>query len=252
MDLFEVAVLAVLQGLTEWLPISSSGHLVLAETIMGLDVPLGFYAALHLGTLLAVIVYFRSDLIHIMSAFLRAETSSVDFKLGLYVISGTIPTIFLGLLFRDFFESLFSNPLAVVVGLLITGLLLLSSKFGSRSLNVDMPRSLLIGLFQGFAIAPGISRSGATISIALTTGVKSKEAFRYSFILSIPAIIGANVLEFGSALSLGYLSVLGFIIAAVAGYVAIKIVDRVILREKFHFFAIYCFGLALISLITLL
>ncbi|MEM3449626.1 MAG: undecaprenyl-diphosphate phosphatase [Candidatus Methanomethyliaceae archaeon] len=252
MDLFEVLILAVLQGLTEWLPISSSGHLVLAETLMGLNVPLGFYAVLHLGTLLAVIIYFRGDLIHIVDAFLRAETNSSDFRLGLYVISGTIPTLVLALAFRGFFESLFSKPLAVAAGLLITGALLLSSKYGSRSLKVDLPRSILIGLFQGFAIAPGISRSGATVSIALASGVQAKEAFRYSFILSIPAIIGANILEFGSTYALGYHSILGFAIAAATGYVAIKIVDLFVLREKFYLFSIYCFALAVASIITVL
>jgi len=252
MDLIEVVVLGVTQGLTEWLPISSSGHLVLAQTLMGLEVPLGFYAALHLGTLLAVVVYFRADLLRIISAFLRAETGSKEFRLGLYVISGTIPTAVLALVFRGFFESLFSSPLAVAVGLMITGVLLISSRFGGRSREVDLPRSLLIGLFQGIAIAPGVSRSGATISVALASGIQPKEAFRFSFILSIPAIIGANLLEFGSTLTVSYQSLLGFAIAAATGYIAIRIVDRVILREKLHLFSIYCFALALILFITLL
>ncbi|MGC8936152.1 MAG: undecaprenyl-diphosphate phosphatase [Candidatus Methanomethylicaceae archaeon] len=252
MDLFEVALLAVVQGFTEWLPISSSGHLVLLQTLLHVDTSLGLYAVLHLGTLLAVIVYFRSDLLSIFRAFIRAETGSRDFKMGLLVISGTIPTVLLALLFRDFFESLFSSLQATSAGLAITGLLLLFSKFGRKSLDVDLPRSLLIGMFQGLAIAPGISRSGATVSIALVSGVQAKEAFRYSFILSIPAIIGANILEYGSTVSLGYYSILGFAIAAISGYIAIKIVDKAISKEKFYLFSVYCFALALISLITLL
>ncbi|MCQ5374803.1 MAG: undecaprenyl-diphosphate phosphatase, partial [Candidatus Methanomethylicia archaeon] len=154
--------------------------------------------------------------------------------------------------FRGFFESLFSSPLAVAVGLMITGVLLISSRFGGRSREVDLPRSLLIGLFQGIAIAPGVSRSGATISVALASGIQPKEAFRFSFILSIPAIIGANLLEFGSTLTVSYQSLLGFAIAAATGYIAIRIVDRVILREKLHLFSIYCFALTLILFITLL
>ena len=126
MEFFEVVVLAVVQGLTEWLPISSSGHLVLVQTLMGFYAPLGFYAALHLGTLLAVVVYFRVDLLRIISSFLRAETGSKEFRLGLYVISGIIPTVVLALVFKDLFESLFSSPLAVAAGLMITGVLLLS------------------------------------------------------------------------------------------------------------------------------
>ncbi|MBC7112980.1 MAG: undecaprenyl-diphosphate phosphatase [Candidatus Methanomethyliales bacterium] len=252
MDLFEAVLLAVIQGLTEWLPISSSGHLVLVQTLIGLDVPLGFYTSLHLGTLLAVVVYFRVDLLRIISAFLRGDVESREFRLGLYVISGSIPTVILALVFRGFFESLFSSPLAVVAGLTITGVLLLFSKFGGRSREVDLPRSLLIGLFQGFAIAPGISRSGATISVALASGIQPKEAFRYSFILSIPTIIGANLLEFGSTLTVGFQSIIGFVVAAATGYVAIRVVDRVVLREKLHLFSVYCFSLALVCIITML
>jgi len=252
MDLAGTVILALLQGFTEWLPISSSGHLVLAQTLIGLNAPLGLYAVLELGTLLPVILYFRKDLLCIIRAFLKADTNSRDFRFGLYVITGTIPTAALGLLLREYFESLFSSPMAVAVGLLVTAVLLASSKFGGRSYDIDLPRSLLIGLFQGFAIAPGISRSGATISVALMSGIQSREAFRYSFLLSIPAIIGANVLEFSSTLTIGYYSILGFFIAAATGYIAIKIVDRVLLKERFHLFSIYCFALALISLLVIL
>lgn len=251
MDLSQAVALAVIQGLTEWLPISSSGHLVIAQRILNLEVAVGFFAALHFGTLLAVLVYFWKDILRIINAFLRADSKSKDFRLGLYVVTGTIPAVLLALLFRGYFESLFSSPQAASIGLIITGILLLSSRFGKRSMDLDLPRSLLVGLFQGFAIAPGISRSGATISIALLGGVQVKETFRYSFLLSIPAIIGANILEFGSILSVGYYSLVGLTIAAITGYIAIKIVDKVLLKNKFHLFSAYCFALAISSLIML-
>ncbi|MGQ9759254.1 MAG: undecaprenyl-diphosphate phosphatase [Candidatus Methanomethylicaceae archaeon] len=251
MDLIQAVILAIIQGLTEWLPISSSGHLVIAQRALNLSLPVGFYAALHLGTLLAVLVYFRKEILSILIAFLRADVKSKDFRLGLYVISGTLPTVLLALLLRGYFESLFSSPQAASAGLLLTGVLLLSSKARRGFVNVDLPRSLLTGLFQGFSIAPGISRSGATISVALLSGVEIEEAFRYSFILSIPAIIGANVLEFGGAFSLGYLSLVGFLIAALTGYIAIGIVRRVLLTNKLYLFSPYCFALALLSLTVL-
>lgn len=251
MDLSQAVALAVIQGLTEWLPISSSGHLVIAQRILNLEVSVGFFAALHLGTLLAVLVYFWKDILRIINAFLSMDSKSNDFRLGVYVVTGTIPTVLLALLFRGYFESLFSSPQAASIGLIITGILLLSSRFGKRSMDLDLPRSLLVGLFQGFAIAPGISRSGATISIALVGGLQVKEAFRYSFLLSIPAIIGANILEFGSILSVGHYSLVGIVIAAITGYIAIKMVDRVLLKNKFHIFSAYCFALAILSLIML-
>lgn len=251
MDLIEAIILGVLQGLTEWLPVSSSGHLVIAQRVLGLNLPVGFYAVLHLGTLLAVLLYFRGDIFSILKALLRADAKSNDFRLGLYVISGTVPTVVLALIFRGYFESFFSSPQVVSFGLIITGILLLSSKAKRGSANVDLIRSLLIGLFQGLSITPGISRSGATISVALLSGVEIKEAFRYSFILSIPAIIGANILEFGGAFSMGYFSLVGFIIAAITGYLAIGVVRRALLTNKFYLFSLYCFALALISLALL-
>ncbi|MBM5805246.1 MAG: undecaprenyl-diphosphate phosphatase [Candidatus Verstraetearchaeota archaeon] len=253
MDLLQAIVLALVQGLTEWLPISSSGHLVVAQTLMGLSVPVVFDIFLHLGTLVAVITYFWRDIANILRSLLTLNTKDANFKLLIYIIIGTIPTAVIGLLFLQFFESLFSSGRAVGVGLLITGALLLSSKLRKGQKNLGWLSSLIMGIFQGIAIAPGISRSGSTISAGLLSGVNKDEAFRYSFLLSIPAILGATVLEYkGLALSdLGLYAVVGAAIAAVSGYVAIKIVQKVLLSERFYLFAIYCFPAGLLVLLFL-
>jgi len=253
MDLLQAIVLALVQGFTEWLPVSSSGHLVIAQKLMGLSVPVAFDVFLHLGTLAAVVVFFWKDIVNILKSLPTFDTKDANFKLLLYIIVGTIPTAFIGLLFLKFFESLFSSGRAVGVGLLITGALLLSSKLRSGKKNLGWLSSLVMGVFQGIAIAPGISRSGSTISAGLFSGVNKDEVFRYSFLLSIPAILGATVLEYkGLALSdLGLYTVVGAAIAAVSGYVAIRIVRRVLLSERFYLFAIYCFLAGLLVLLFL-
>jgi len=253
MDLLQAIVLALVQGLTEWLPISSSGHLVVAQRLMGLSVPVGFDVFLHLGTLVAVIVFFWRDIVNILRSLLTFDTKNANLKLLVYIIIGTIPTAVIGLMFLQFFESLFSSGRAVGVGLLITGVLLLSSKLRNGKKNLGWLSSLIMGIFQGIAIAPGISRSGSTISAGLFSGVNKDEVFRYSFLLSIPAILGATVLEYkGLALSdLGLYTVVGAAIAAVVGYIAIKIVLKMLLSERFYLFAIYCFLAGILVLLFL-
>jgi undecaprenyl-diphosphatase len=253
MDLLQAIILSVVQGLTEWLPISSSGHLVIAQRLMGLSVPVAFDVFLHLGTLVAVVVFFWRDIVNILKSLLTLNTKDANFKLLVYIIIGTVPTAVIGLLFLQFFESLFSSGRAVGVGFLITGALLLSSKLRKGEKNLGWLSSLIMGIFQGIAIAPGISRSGSTISAGLFSGVNKDEVFRYSFLLSIPAILGATVLEYrGLALSdLGLYTVVGAAIAAVSGYVAIRIVRRVLLSERFYLFAVYCFLAGLLVLLFL-
>jgi len=254
MDLLQAIILALVQGLTEWLPISSSGHLVVAQRLMGLSVPVGFDVFLHLGTLVAVIVFFWRDIVNILRSLLTLDTRDSNFKLLVYIIIGTIPTAVIGLLFLQFFESLFSSGRAVGVGFLITGALLLSSKLRKGEKNLGWLSSLIMGIFQGIAIAPGISRSGSTISAGLFSGINKDEVFRYSFLLSIPAILGATILEYkGLALSdLGLYAIIGVVVAAVSGYVAIKIVRKVLLSERFYLFAIYCFLAGLLVLLFLI
>src|SRR4030042_445914 len=251
MDFLQAIFLGLVQGLTEWLPVSSSGHLVIAQNLMGLEVPVAFDIALHAGTLLAVFVFFRKDILMLLKSLRKPSLKNPDFRLLFYVILGTIPTAIIGLAFLEFFESLFLSTKAVGLGLLITGVLLLLSRYGKSGRTLDGKRSLLVGIFQGFSIAPDISRSGATISGGLLSGVKREEVFRFSFILSIPAILGASLLEVGdiSSSEMGILALAGAAVAAVSAYFARRIVQKALLSHRFHLFAAYCFALGAIVLL---
>ncbi len=243
MDLIQAALLGMLQGLTEWLPISSSGHLVLAQRWMGLTVPVAFDVFLHLGTLAAVVAFFRGDLLGILRALAARDVRSRDFLLFAYIVVGTVPTAVIGFALTSFFESLFSSAFAVGIGFLITGVLLLLSRAGSDRREVGWLTSIVMGIAQGMAIAPGISRSGSTISLGLITGAKKEDVFRLSFLLSIPAILGASLFKIGELASsdLEPYAVLGLAVAAASGYVAIKIVRRALLSERLYLFSLYCF-----------
>jgi undecaprenyl-diphosphatase len=251
-DLIKAVALGLLQGFTEWLPISSSGHLVIAQKLMHIDVSVGFDVMLHVGTLLAVVVFFRKDLLNI-SRSLMCRKLDENSRMLLYILIGTIPTIIVGILFLRFFESLFLNIKAVGIGFLITGVLLLCSvlKTGTRRLNAAI--SLLVGFAQAISIAPGISRSGSTISTGLLSGVEKNEAFRYSFLLSVPAVVGASVLELGLLTIdvFGLYSLVGMIVSGFSGYAALKIVQRTLLSNRFYLFAVYCFAAGILTTLVL-
>jgi undecaprenyl-diphosphatase len=253
MDFVQALILGLLQGLTEWLPISSSGHLAIAQRLMNLTIPVGFYALLHLGTLIAVVIFFFDDLEKIFKSVIRRDEKDENFKFFIKVLIGLIPTAIIALLFLSFFNSLFSNMKAVGIGFLITGTLLLLSRFGKGNKKLNRLNCLLIGIVQGISIAPGISRSGSTISTGLLRSVKKEEVFKYSFLLSIPVVIGWVILDFNTLLICDFsvYSVIGMFVSAVSGFIAIKIVYRMLLSEKFYLFAAYCFILGIAVLITL-
>ena len=253
MDPLQAIILAVVQGLTEWLPISSSGHLVIAQKLMGLTLPVAFDVFLHLGTLVAVVAFFWRDIVRILKAFFTFDRASPDFKMAVYIIIGTIPTAIIGLAFEDFFESLFSSARDVGFAFIITGILLLATKFRGGTKKLSWLTSFVMGVVQGIAIAPGISRSGSTIAIGLLSGVDKEQVFRYSFLLSIPAILGASLLKYNeiAVSDLGLLTIIAAAIAAVIGYDAIVLVRRVLLSKKFYLFAIYCFLAGVLVLLFL-
>ena len=253
MDLLQAIILAVVQGLTEWLPISSSGHLVIAQKLMGLTLPVAFDVFLHLGTLIAVVAFFWRDIARILKAFFTFDRANPDFKMAVYIIIGTIPTAIIGLAFEGFFESLFSSARDVGFAFIITGVLLLATKFRGGAKKLSWLTSFIIGVVQGISIAPGISRSGSTISIGLLSGVDKEQVFKYSFLLSIPAILGATILKYNeiAVSDMGLLTIMAAAIAAVVGYVAIVLVRRVLLSKKFYLFAIYCFLAGLLVLLFL-
>ena len=255
MNLVQALVLGALQGATEFLPVSSSGHLVLVPWLMGWDNPtLVFDTTVHLGTLVAVLAYFRHDLSALVSALLRSlasrDTSDEQAHLAWLLAVGTIPGALLGYLLQYFFERLFGRPLWVSFLLVLTGLMLaLSDRLRKRRRSLDSlgwHNALIIGLAQACAIAPGISRSGATIAGGLSQGLTREEAARFSFLLSAPLILGTGVFKLIGALSVGIPSgqwtvlLVGFVVSAASGYLFIHLLLAYVRHHRLYPFAIYC------------
>ncbi len=269
MSIWQAIFLGAIQGLTEFLPVSSSGHLVLFQHLMGIREPeLLFDTALHFGTLLALLIVFRQDVLHLLRTFLSLFSprqlkmlperyrQDENVRLLVLIVVGTIPTVALGVAFKDLFEQLFSSVGVVGFTLCITGtLLLFTRKFpgGRRDImQVVLLQALVIGFVQGLAITPGISRSGSTIAIALFLGIERETSGRFSFLLSLPAVFGATLLNFSTTMVPDHqvsAIVLGTLAALITGYVSLVFLLKLIKRGKFYLFAPYCFlagGVALV------
>ncbi len=258
-----LATLGILQGLTEFLPVSSSGHLVLVQSwLPGFrETGVLFHATVHLATLGAVLLYFRNDVAVLAHAGLRPRSSdpAAVRLLGL-VLAGTLPTALIGLLFKDGLEHLFSSVPTAASMLLVTGTLLAATdRARGKGADIEKMRvwhALLIGLVQGMAIIPGVSRSGATVAAGVLSGLGRNLALRYSFLLSIPAILGAFTLQLLSHGLDGTLEInapgyaVAFVAAFVTGYLGIEVLLRVLLSRRLTWFALYCWGLGLTVLIT--
>ncbi len=255
MNIANAVVLGIVQGLTEFLPVSSSGHLVLGQRLLGVNEPsMLFDVAVHVGTLVAVVAVFRNDIWAMLQGLWdRGTAGRTGRRLIWLVVVGSVPTAIIGLLFKDRFEAMFSSCLAVGVALLITGTLLAvagRAPAGDRDAErTGAGRALLIGAAQGLAITPGLSRSGSTISVALLLGVDRKLAAHYSFLLSIPAILGALLLqvrdlEAGQAVDWAPL-LIGGAVAGVTGWAALRVLLRVVQAGRLHWFAPYCWVLGL-------
>ena len=255
MGIIQAIVLGLLQGATEFIPVSSSGHLVLVPWLLGWDSPgLVFDTVVHWGTLVAVLAYFWRDWLDLIGAWLRGllrwDWRDPLARLAWLLILGSIPAAVLGFLFEDFFESLFGKPGWVALFMLVTAVLLtLGELLGKRRREIadlGWPDALVIGLAQASAIAPGISRSGATISTGLFRGLERDAAARFSFLLATPIIFGAGLfklLDLGSmADPAGQIPALaaGFLAAALSGYVCIWALLRYLRRGSLYPFAIYC------------
>ena len=271
MDIIQAIILGIVQGLTEFLPVSSSAHLVFVPEILKVQSSLVFDTILHVGSLVAVVIYFWKDIIHMLKSFFsslmdiprrqfREGIKEDKFKkLAWFVIIGTIPAGLAGVLFKDTFEALFNDVFIVGFFLIITGFLLWGSEMMSRRVNnktslkeMSVKSSILIGIAQAFAIAPGISRSGATISAGLFLGIERELAARYSFLLSIPAILGAALVQMKDISTIDVSAtvfIAGFIAAAVTGYIAIKIVLKLIQEKNLLIFAYYCWIIGPIAMI---
>ncbi len=259
MDLLSSILLGLLQGLTEFLPVSSSGHLVLAQHLLGYQgsTHLAFDLLVHVATLLAVLIYFRRDILLIVSTAWRPSGEFQGRRWLIMIAAGTVPTVIIGFAFQNQFESLFGKPRLVAVMLWVTALLLLASDRrktgGNTGEKLTILRSIIVGTTQGLAIIPGISRSGSTIAVGIFSGLHPEQAARFSFLLSIPAILGASLLEMQkiSEVSAQNLAVIaaGMAVAFLSGYLAIHILLKMVVKRRLWKFSLYLFLLGGVGLL---
>ena len=251
MSYAEIILLGIIQGLTEFFPISSSGHLVLFQNLFGLKEPqILLDVMLHLGTLISLLVFLRKELLALIRSFFifirspKEGFQTPELKLLLALALASVPTAFIGYLFSDFFESLFASLRIVGLALIITGGYLFLTKSAKEKKKNFLVHPLIIGILQGLAIVPGFSRSGLTIGGALFLGWKREEAARFSFLLSIPAIFVAALFQI-SKIDMNSqpwsIILTGVLVSAVFGYIALSLLVSVILRGKFYSFSYYCF-----------
>ena len=267
MTIIQAIILGLVQGATEFIPVSSSGHLVLVPWLLGWPAPgLLFDTMLHWGTLLALLAYFWRDWLAMLTAWFRGlvhwDWSDPQARLAWWIVLGSIPAAVAGLLFEDFFEALFLQPLWVSVFMLVTALLLVLGEWlGRRTRELDRLNwrdVLLIGVGQAAAIAPGISRSGATISAGLLRDLDRPSAARFSFLLATPAIFGAGFLQLNDLFRLPNLSAelavmgIGLAVAAIAGYLCIWGLLRYLQHRSLYVFAAYCAVVGLACLVIAL
>ncbi len=275
MNILQAILLGAVQGLAEFLPISSSGHLAILQNLFHIEADTGmlFDVLLHIGTLTAIFVVFWKDIAKlileffgIVADFIRRfrepdliVLSSAYRRFVLLIIVSTIPTAILGFIGRDFVEYASSTLLIPGIGLIITSILLfVCDRIGDGRKGIKKITYLNafeIGIAQGVATIPGISRSGATISACLMLGIKKETAVKYSFIMSIPAVLGAAVLELKDAAGasvtggtvIAYIT--GMVVAAVVGYFAIRVMINVVRRKRYLYFSIYCLVIGLVAII---
>jgi undecaprenyl-diphosphatase len=255
LNLIDSVILGLVQGITEFLPVSSSGHLTIVGKLLGIEPNIPFDILLHFATLTAVILFFYKDILDIIKAFLfNRKMSNPDLRLGIMVIVASIPTALIGFTLKDKFEELFSSLLYVGIFLMLTAvLILLAEKYGKAGKDVkklSFIDSLVIGIAQGCAIAPGLSRSGTTISASLLAGLERPFAARFSFLLSIPAILGASIFKAKAIVhGINSAELIGFFVAAVSGYIAIYLFMSIIKKHNIKGFAYYCIAAGMFSIL---
>jgi undecaprenyl-diphosphatase len=259
MTLFDALWLGIVQGLTEFLPISSSGHLVVFQELFGLRGPLlAFDVALHLGSLAALLLYYHKRLWQIIVSIFQPARAPAGRRLLLMIVVASIPAAVIGVGFEDFFASLFHSLPAVGIHWLLTAALLFGASRLSEGVksveSVTVSDALLIGLFQALAILPALSRSGATIAAAIMCGLRAREAADFSFLISIPAIMGAGLVQAGNLASVSQSEIsvyaFGALISAVVSYAAIWLLIRLLQRRVIRPFAWYCLGAGALMLVV--
>ncbi|MCD6335835.1 MAG: undecaprenyl-diphosphate phosphatase [Candidatus Latescibacteria bacterium] len=269
MSTFEAILLGLVQGLTEFLPVSSSGHLVLARTLLGVSGEgITFEVMVHFGTFLAIVTVFRGEILKMIVSLLQGigtffgrkgiqQRLEADghLRLALWIVIGSIPAGFLGLLFEDYIEQAFSNPILVSGALLVTGSMVWSTRYVKETGGeVGWKDAILIGAAQAFAMIPGISRSGSTIVTGLWRKVDRAKAAEFSFLLALPVIFGATLLKLKDVFEAPPSStemwslIVGTATAYASGYVAIRVLLGIVRKGKLDRFAYYCWAVGLVAL----
>lgn len=251
MSLSQAIILGIVQGMTEFLPISSSAHLVILPHFFGWEHPdVAFDVFLHSGTLLSLIIFFRKDILKVFK----------NFRLLSFIVIGSIPVGIFGVFFKDFFESFFENIKFTGTFLIINSVILFSTKFKKyrekKIEEMNIKDALFIGIFQIFGILPGISRSGITITGGIFRELKDEDSFKFSFLLSIPAISGAALLKFKNLLKLNTCIdfnltqlLTGIFLAGISGYLALFLLRKVVKIKKLEIFSYYCLLLGIFALL---
>ncbi len=256
MTLLDSLILGFIQGATEFLPVSSSGHLVIGQALLGVEIPgVLFEVAVHVATLVSILLVYRTRVGDLARGALTGDRDALAY-VGLVVVA-TIPAGLLGVFAKDAVERLFDNPWAPGAALLVTGTFLWTSRAALERAALERPTwagALLIGVAQAFALVPGISRSGATVVAALWLGLEAREAAAFSFLMAVPAIGGAAVLQIpdlleGTATALpGSVVLAGSVLAGVTGVLAIRTFNAMLDKRSFHLFAPYCWAVGALYL----
>jgi undecaprenyl-diphosphatase len=268
MEIIDSFLLGLIQGLTEFLPISSSGHLVLGEAMLGgkLDKSITFEVVVHFGTLCSILIYYYNDIKSILASlwdlllnpgsFSEKVSTDSNIKLSGFILLSMIPAFIVGLTLKETIENVFLNPFPVSIMLIVTGVILFATRYRDQFPN-DLKASSAfgIGLAQAFAILPGVSRSGSTISLGLYLGIKREKVANFSFLMVIPVIAGAMLLEVIDMIAMGipmasfWSLLVGFLASFISGYFALKYLIIMLRSKGIHPFAWYCWAVGLIGII---
>lgn len=265
MEYLKIIILAIVQGLTEFLPVSSSGHLAIAQYLLGIESPgVTLEVFLHFGTFMSVLVIFWKDIAKIIIAFVanfwkvwkypRVMKENEDFAMGIYILLSMIPAGIVGLLFEDQIAGLFDNIVMVGIALIVTGTVLFLTQWAQKQ---EKPlkgwKAILMGLAQAVAIIPGISRSGSTVSMGMFLGMDREKVAKFSFLMALPLIFGATIMKGKEALGTEGFAwagiILGTVTAFLFGYFAVKWLLKAITKGKLYMFGFYCLALGFLAII---
>jgi undecaprenyl-diphosphatase len=268
LDLLQAILLGILQGITEFLPVSSSGHLALARAIAGREIVQGitFEIVVHFGSFCSIVVYFRQRIAEILRDLIssfsirgirqKEHLHNENVRFSYIILLSMIPAMIVGFTLKEPIEQLFLNPVFVSGMLLVTGTLLFLTRFAKNlPHDVDAKRGLLMGIAQACAILPGISRSGSTIATGLYTGINRNSVANFSFLMVLPVLAGAMLLEIMELMESGIAAeavvnlIAGFFASFISGYIALKYLIILLKREKFHYFSYYCWTIGVAGLI---